>query len=188
MIRTFIAINIPDNIKELIAEFRDTLVGAHFPVKWVRPENIHLTLKFIGEIPQNLVDRICDDMKNTPPLCEPFEIAVSGTDVFPNLNKPRVYWIGITHGAGELIQLARDIDEKTARHGIEREKRPFRPHLTLGRVKSPKPVRGIDKFISPDIFYAGTFIAEEIVVMQSVLKPSGPVYTPLAVHSLRQGT
>ncbi len=184
MIRTFIAIEIPQDIKEEISGFQNSLKDKNFPVRWVRPENIHITLKFVGEIPGEVVNNIKQEFEKSPPLIEPFSCTVGGTGVFPNLKRPRVFWAGIKNGAEETIALAGTIDRFVREFDIEREKKRFSPHLTIGRFKRPFQVTGLENFLSDDILNTGNFSVGKIVFMQSVLKPLGPEYTPLAYHSL----
>jgi len=184
MIRTFIAIKIPENIRKLIDDFQKSLRCEHFPVRWIAIENMHLTLKFIGEIPSDTVDAIKNELFEAPPIWKPFEITISGTGVFPNIRKVRIFWIGITNGSEELIKLVNLIESHLTKFNIKKEKRPFKPHLTIGRCKIPRHLKGLEQFVSRDIFYAGSFVVNEIIFMKSVLRPTGAEYTPLAVHSL----
>lgn len=184
MIRTFIAVEIPQEIKEIIADFQKSLAEERFPIRWVKPDNIHLTLKFIGEIPESVIAEIEQNIFHAPPICEPFEITISGTGVFPYMRKPRVFWLGITNGTEELVGLAQLVEEKLVPFNIKKEKRKFRSHLTIGRFKKAARVTGLGRFLSPDILYAGTFKVREIILMKSVLKPSGAEYSRIAVHSL----
>lgn len=186
MIRTFIAVELPLDLKNVIADFQRSIKTENFPVKWVKPENLHLTLKFIGDIDQQTADLMKQKMEEMPPVHNAFETVVSGTGVFPNIKKPRVFWSGITHGAEELAELAKKVDNFTAGFNIEKEKRSFKPHLTLGRMKNPKFIRGLENFISPDILYAGTFVVDKLILMKSDLKPTGAEYTPLARHMLAE--
>lgn len=184
MIRTFIAIEIPDTIRKIIANFQRSLAEEPFPIRWVKPENIHLTLKFIGEVPPETVQTIREKVFDAPPLTKPFEVTVSGTGVFPNIRKPRVFWIGITRGAEELIHLAGRIEQELEPLKLRKEKRSYKPHLTLGRFTKTRRIKGLEQFLSPDILYAGTFRVNSLVLMKSVLSPEGAEYTPLAEHAL----
>lgn len=185
MIRTFIAVEIPHEIKSHIADFQRELKPENFPIRWVKPNGIHITLKFLGEISEDLVENIKTEIFEKPPVREPFEIMVSGTGVFPNNKKPRVLWTGVTNGAEELAALAGKIDNRLGDlFDIQKETRALRPHLTIGRVKKSYRIKNLERFISPDILYAGSFSVNEIVLMKSVLTPAGPEYTPLAIHAL----
>lgn len=184
MIRTFIAIEIPSDIKEEIARFQEETASAGFQVRWVKSQNIHVTLKFIGEIPETLVHQVIKDVFEEPSLGEKFQITIGGTGVFPNIRKPRILWVGITSGENEITQLTNRLEERLALLNIPKEKRPFHPHLTLGRFKKSHRINNLGNFISSDILCAGSFTVNAVKLMKSVLKPSGAEYSDLAVNSL----
>lgn len=184
MIRTFIAIEIPPDIKEEIARFQVETTDAGFPVRWVKSQNIHVTLKFIGEIHETLVRQVIKDVFEGSSLGKKFQITIGGTGVFPNVNKPRIFWVGIMSGQNELIQLANRLDERLALLKIPKEKRTFRPHLTIGRFRQPHGIKNLENFISSDILYAGSFSVDAVKLMKSVLKLSGAEHSELAVQLL----
>ena len=183
MIRTFIAIDIPEDIRSRIADFQNTMIRSNLAVRWVKPENIHLTLKFIGEIPEQLVGEIKSGLFDAPSLREPFDVTLSGTGVFPNIRRPRIFWAGITSGAEELSRLSKEIQEKLVRFGVEKDARAFKPHLTIGRIKPGKPVEGLEHYVGAGLLQPGAFRVKEIAFMKSVLHRTGAEYSSLAVHS-----
>ncbi|KPK91426.1 hypothetical protein AMJ80_07330 [bacterium SM23_31] len=184
MIRTFIAIDIPSNIKEEIVHFQEETAGAGLPVRWIKSQNIHLTLKFIGEIPESLVNQVIKDIFEGPSLGKKFKITIGGTGVFPNIRRPRIFWVGITSGQDETGKLANCLEERLVHLNISKEKRPFSPHLTIGRFRESYRIKNLENFISSEILHAGSFAVDGVKLMKSVLKPSGAEYSELAVHSL----
>ncbi|MCP4726283.1 MAG: RNA 2',3'-cyclic phosphodiesterase [bacterium] len=185
MIRTFISISIPDDIRERIAEFQLSMSDRITGIKWVKPENIHITLKFIGERKEELVYRIIEDVINRPAAIAKFDMDLSGTGVFPNIKRPRIYWIGINKGKTELSGLAEDIENLLEPLGIEKEKRPFKPHITIGRFRRDSVVSGLKEFTGSEVFDRCCFHVDRIHLMKSILKPSGAEYSSLAYQSFQ---
>ncbi|MFC1555996.1 RNA 2',3'-cyclic phosphodiesterase [candidate division KSB1 bacterium] len=185
MIRTFIAVEIPETVKNEIADFQNALRKEHFSIRWVRPENLHLTLKFIGDIPESLVEDIKTGVFERGSLYSPFEVSLKGTGVFPTIKRPKVFWAGITQGRDELSTLAEKTENALVKFGIEKDRRPFKPHLTIGRIKDPRETSGIVRHISVDFFTGIPFTVDRMIFMRSILKPSGAEYSPLAVQEFK---
>src|ERR1700690_3850931 len=141
--RIFIGIDLEEEIRGKIARFLEGVGGFALEARWVRPESLHITLKFIGEQKAEQVEAITQRLRRV--AGSPIEIQVPGNGFFPPAKSPRVFWIGI-HAGPQLAQLARDIDSTVAELGIPREDRPFSPHLTLaragGRSGDPKSRKG----------------------------------------------
>lgn len=180
MIRSFLAIELPATIRTKIEKIVADLRSTSGDVRWVDPEKIHLTLKFFGNIEESRVDSIVEAIEGPLRSTEPFELTVRGTGAFPSLNNPRVVWIGLTDAKGVLIPLQKEIDASLEKIGFEREDRVFRPHLTMGRVKTSHGkeglIRGVEKYREEEM---GEFRVEKAVLFRSVLMRSGAVYTPL---------
>jgi 2'-5' RNA ligase len=179
--RSFIAIDIPGDIR---ASFNDIIrkIGADSRgVKWVPAENIHLTLKFLGDVREDLVPVIKKRLLILGGRHKPFTIDICGAGAFPNFRNPNVLWIGI-ETSERLKSLFMELDILLSEIGFERESRGFSPHLTIGRVKDK---RGIDPVIKELATYKDTFFGtievREILLMESVLKPSGAEYSKIAV-------
>ncbi|MFC2173056.1 RNA 2',3'-cyclic phosphodiesterase [Acidobacteriota bacterium] len=188
-IRSFIAIELPGSIRDGLRKIQDDLEGG-IPrgfVKWVRPEGMHLTLKFLGNISAGLVDPLKDALSGACSDTEPFSIAIGGAGAFPNVYKPRVLWIGI-EASSQLKSLRNAIEEAAVSVGCEREKRSFSPHLTLGRIRSPRKepmlTKSIEKLSDIDL---GALTACSFTLFRSELKPSGAHYHELGVFRLRRG-
>jgi 2'-5' RNA ligase len=162
-----------------IATLQKALRRHHGDVKWVRPESIHITLKFLGDVEEESVEEIEGVLHKSVQGFSPFSIELSDTGVFPHVHRPRVLWVGIKKGAQELGGLARKVDASLQELGFEPEKRHFSAHITLGRVRSPHGMdTTIKEMISTD-FRTKSFHVESIEFMKSDLKPTGAVYTVL---------
>lgn len=180
MIRSFLAIELPEAIRRKIEEVQRDLRISHADVRWVNPENIHLTLKFFGNIDESRIDPIVQSLEGPFQTSSPFSLSIRGMGSFPHLKKPRVIWMGLKEGKKDLVALQRQIDGELKKIGFKPEERDFHPHLTLGRAKSN---RGIDELIGRMEKYReeefGDFRVEGVVLFRSDLKPSGPIYTLL---------
>lgn len=178
MIRTFIALPIPDDIKERLADAITQLKGKNHGVRWVRPEGMHLTLKFLGDTPEDLVSRISEGLDTAARGCHPLTLSLAGCGAFPNVRRPRVVWAGLTGDVDELFCLAASVEKASARCGVPQERRPFSAHITLGRLKAPTMLDlGIDSF-------TGRFTVSEVLLYRSELLPGGARYTVLHRSSL----
>lgn len=178
--RLFIAIEIPNEIKTRLAALQDDLRRAEADVGWTRPENLHLTLKFLGEIAERRSDEIAAICAATAAQFPPFTLSLSAPGAFPNWRQPRVLWAGL---AGE-VEIARRmgarLEEQLAAAGLAREEKTFQLHLTVGRVKSNRNARQLLALADAYRLPALSFIVREIVLMKSELHPAGARYTPLA--------
>ncbi len=177
--RLFIAVELDEAIRARLGAAQERLRAAQCSVKWVKPELMHLTLRFLGEVEEPRVPQIEEAMASAAAGIAPFEVTVAGLGAFPEHGAPRVLWAGIRDN-GSLATLNRRLEEGARRLGFEPEERPFSPHLTIGRVKDP---RGANALRSPlDAAAArefGSCTIAELLLVQSVLSPSGPTYTPL---------
>ncbi|MBW2515575.1 MAG: RNA 2',3'-cyclic phosphodiesterase [Deltaproteobacteria bacterium] len=182
--RSFVAIDLPETVRTAIGAAQETLKSYGFRVKWVRPENIHLTLKFLGNIEVNRTDAIVNAMTLTAKGCNALRLIASGMGVFPNSRRPRVIWVGLGGQLDDLKSLQHTLDAHLADLGFPAEMRPFKGHLTLGRVKgkiaADRLQAALAKFNS---FESEAFEANEITLFKSELHPTGAVYTRVAqVH------
>lgn len=180
-IRAFLALDPPPEvlrkIADIQAEIRGSIRGA---VSWVRPEGIHLTLKFFGNVAQADTEAISAVVDEYAAAAGPFDLEAKGLGVFPGLKRPRVLWIGIGGEVEQLIALQKAIDQGLEMRGFPREERPFRPHLTLARIKSPQGLGGLDGALAArGALSAGKFKATGLTLFKSNLAPKGAVYTIL---------
>ncbi len=155
-------------------------------MRWVDPTQIHLTLKFLGELEPVKLKQLSDEIRQVATASVPFEFRVCGTGVFPAWNRPRILWAGVD-APTDLISLQSQIDLSTRSLGFPSEARAFTPHLTLGRVNewitsSQLAALRLKMDQAKDKVF-GTVRATQVTIFQSTLRPSGPVYTPAAVHS-----
>ena len=184
--RAFIAIELPSEIKNNLADLQQRLKQEGLKASWVKPGNIHLTLKFLGDIDPGNVENISAAMKVAAEKSAPFELKVSGTGVFPNLRKARVLWAGLSQGVAQLIDLQKDLDKALEECGFERQKRSFKGHLTLARFRDPVNPAKLEKSLREcNGNHLGQLVVSDIVLFKSDLKPTGAVYTKLYDQQLR---
>jgi len=179
-IRSFVAIEIPGEVKTFLSDMSRRLKGFGGDVRWTRPEGIHITLKFLGNINPDLVGDLRDALT---PVCArqmPFALSVLGTGGFPDMRRPRVLWAGLNDPDQALVPLAAQVDSALEPLGIAREKRPFNPHLTLARFKSLKRSSDLIQAVTRMAGIEGpAFTAHEATLFQSILRPTGAEYTAL---------
>lgn len=194
--RLFLALDIDDPICERITRFVDGVRNFFPDARWVKAESLHVTLKFIGEQPDDAVEKIKRALKDIS--AAPTEITFRGYGFFPTPKSARVFWIGMESGP-QLVQLAAAIDERMANLGIKKEDRAFSPHLTLARAaggsgsprwrKGDGPNRSFsylqEKLSALPVPEFGTMIPREFVLYQSQLSPKGSRYTKLARFALQ---
>ena len=179
--RTFIAIPLDEQAHNQLSALQSKLRRSDADVKWVDASNIHLTLKFLGEIDDTQAENVKLYLSEIAKTHRPFTIHLQGIGAFPRIAYPRVVWAGIDEGAGECQELARATDEAMARLGFEKENRPFSPHLTLGRVRSPRNRSRLIALLEKEKNFAsrGKVSVEKIILFQSTLTPKGSIYTPV---------
>jgi 2'-5' RNA ligase len=188
-IRSFIAIELPEEARSGLGKLRNELerVEQTF-VKWVNPEGIHLTLKFLGSIPSKQVAEVGEAMEGATREISPFHLEISGLGAFPNLKQPRVLWVGISGELDKLLGLQRNIDSALSPLGFTKEERPFMPHLTLARIReraSPGERRTFGELVVSTIFEDKYHIAVDAInLMRSQLTPAGAIYTRLSLVGL----
>lgn len=186
-LRCFVAIDLPPDLKtqlsDLIRDFHNSTIGDY--VRWVRPDGIHLTLKFLGEVPRQRRSEIETATANSLASSRtvPFELTAGGLGVFPKPDQPRVIWVGLSGDLSALAQTQKQVEVALAAIGFPPENRAFSPHLTLGRVPDVgrEQKAEIGKFLRSYKVAAvmSRFIVREAVLMESDLRPSGAIYTPL---------
>jgi len=183
-LRAFIAVELDEAIRQRLGEAQDRLRSAPCSVKWVKPELMHLTLRFLGEVDEALVGILEQVMASAAQGVAPVEVTLAGLGAFPERGAPRVVWAGMQDN-GSLCLLNRRLEEGVRRLGFAPEDRPFHPHLTLGRVNGRQGAdelrRRLDAQAAAEF---GSCTIAELILMQSVLSPAGPTYTPLRRHRL----
>ena len=180
-VRAFIAIDMPKSVVELIRCKQDALRKEGFRMRWVSPENVHLTLRFLGDISNDDIDGIRQAVENTAAKCAPPSIFAKGMGVFPKRGDPRVVWIGLGGELDALAEIYRLLNECLAEKGIPPEKRPFKGHLTIGRIKGRIAAENLRSHLEIHGDVQGNpFKASRVCLYKSDLTPGGAVYTTLA--------
>ena len=191
-VRSFIAIELPEDIKGSLARLRSELEGAeHTFVKWVDAEGIHLTLKFLGNIPLKQVPEITEAIEEARQGIPCFHLGLSDLGFFPNLKQPRVFWIGIGGELDKLLRLQQNIDNALIPFGFAKEEHTFVPHLTLARIKqagAPAERKKLAELAMSlkltDEHQQMSFVVASISLMRSQLTPQGAIYTHLSTIEL----
>lgn len=178
-IRLFVCIEIPATIQHRLEHLQVQLRAVDTPVSWVKSTNIHLTLKFLGNVAESRVTRVVEAVKRTAGRTWPFSINISGTGCFPSARKPRILWVGIRNVPDSLSDLHTALEHNLLAEGIPREVKPFRPHLTIGRPRSPRNSEQLAGLLAALDFAPESFAANEITLMRSDLNPTGSIYTAL---------
>jgi RNA 2',3'-cyclic 3'-phosphodiesterase len=179
--RTFIAVEISDDIRNNTVALQEALAKTGATVKWVEPENLHVSLLFLGEVDDRELHAVCRAVKEVAATEPPFPLRVSGVGAFPTPRRPKILWAGITDGAGELKRLYERLEAKLLELGCYRkEERGYTPHLTLGRVKGEADGFALAPELAKRLAWdGGRTVVDEVVVFASVLEKDGPVYTVL---------
>ncbi len=186
MVRTFIAAEISPKVREGLTRDLERLKILAPRVQWSKSENLHLTFRFLGDVPEKDLEELFEALEDGVAEVEPFALEVSGLGVFPNWHHPRVVWAGCGEGSEDAVALAGAVEAVCEELGYEPERRPFRPHLTLGRVKLPADAEGLEAATAAmrDRVY-GYMDVDAVVVFMSSLRRTGPVYSPMARIELR---
>ncbi|MCF8027446.1 MAG: RNA 2',3'-cyclic phosphodiesterase [Desulfobacteraceae bacterium] len=184
-VRAFIAVSLPGEVTAALADLQARLRKSGLKMKYTAPENIHLTLKFLGPVPASAVKAVsaatADAVSGFSRMC----IDARGLGVFPGIRRPRVMWTGIGGQTQELACLQQTVEEKMAELEFEREHREFTGHLTLGRFKAkPDPAGVADAIEQFGDFCAGPFEIQSVQLFESTLTPKGPVYRVISGHGL----
>jgi RNA 2',3'-cyclic 3'-phosphodiesterase len=179
-IRAFVAIEINKEIKNKLSEFLTQLKKTDADVKWVACENIHLTLKFLGYIEENILPALNKIINDGVSCLDPFDINIENVGAFPSLKKPRVIFVCAQDKGSNLLKIYEKLDKGMEVLGIMRDHKKYVGHITLGRIKSQKNIPALRNALNPG---AGYFFGQEkvnyISLMQSKLTPNGPIYTRL---------
>lgn len=178
--RSFVCIELPEEIKKNLADLQSRLRPlAKGIVSWPKPEGLHLTLKFLGDVDPGRLDAAADALMRGCAESHGFQVCLRGTGGFPDLRAPRVLWAGLFEPSGELEKLQRRIEKTYRVAGFAAEERPFSPHLTIARVKAPREAAALARQWQATSLEDLCFSVEEVVLMRSDLRAEGSVYTPL---------
>ena len=178
--RTFVAIALTHEIQNYLAGIQETLKKTQADIKWVQPENIHLTLKFLGERKEKKIEQIKEILEETVKDKTCFSLRLSHLGAFPKIDYPRVIWVGIDKGKEEIERIAYELEEQIAKIGIPKEDKPFSSHITIARLKSPlnreKLVGALKRVECAE---EKELRVEKITLYKSTLTPKGPIYEVL---------
>jgi 2'-5' RNA ligase len=184
-IRTFIGVDVGKAIRDRLIALQGTLGQAGTDVKWVEQANLHVTLLFLGEVEDRQVANICSVVAETTAKHGSFQMSIEGAGCFPTPRRPRILWAGVGTGADALVALHDDLEKPLTKLGYRREERRYKPHVTLGRVRSAAPADGLAKALAQQTSWkGGETLVRELHVMSSELTPRGPNYTILSRASL----
>ena len=189
-IRSFIAIELSGEIKRELARLQENLkLGSRAPVRWVDPGIIHLTLKFLGDIDENITGRISAVIEKAAEGTHPFRLKISGLGVFPNPRRVQVVWVGLSGELDKLGGLQKSIESGLVPLGFKAESRAFTPHLTVGRVRErarPEERQDLGRLVEGMSFEtAASLTVDAVHLMKSQLTREGPIYTRLSSVELK---
>ncbi|MCU0598775.1 MAG: RNA 2',3'-cyclic phosphodiesterase [Desulfobacterales bacterium] len=184
-LRAFIAVELPENVRSALRLVQEKLNSYQFKITWTKPENIHLTMKFLGDIKQERVAPIVSVLESAARDCRPMTLCSQAIGFFPGVRQPRVLWTGISGQTEALAELQGKIDRGLASLNIPREKKPFTGHLTLGRIKGGgNPGMFVDIMKTFQNMKTDPFMVDSVNLYQSNLMPSGPIYSKLFTMKL----
>jgi len=187
--RTFIAIGLPETIRDSLAGTQERLKNSGADVKWVEPANIHLTLKFLGEADNGKLPEVILILEDVIKDKKVFQVSISSIGSFPRINSPRVIWVGTDKGSGETKKIAEELEEKLVKIGIPKEDRAFQSHITIGRIRSTLNREQlaqdlnnlVNKFSQENLIFYVTSVS----LFKSTLTPKGPIYEVVKEVSLQ---
>jgi 2'-5' RNA ligase len=180
-IRTFIGVDVGPAIRDRLIALQGKLGEAGTDVKWVEEPNLHVTLLFLGEVEDRQVAKICTIVAETTAHHQSFRLSVERAGAFPTPRKPRILWAGIGDGAESLMALHDDLEKPLTKLGYRREERRYKPHITLGRIRSAAPADGLARvLVQQAAWKGGETLVHELHVMSSELTSRGPNYTILS--------
>lgn len=183
-LRLFFAVGLPDDLKQQAGGHAARLRRdfPHAKAGWERPEKMHLTLKFLGDVDASRVPSLTAAAERSAAGLSPFGLTAEGAGSFPPHGAPRVLWLGLRDEAGGLALLQRRLEEECEREGFQREPRPFKPHLTLARIRAPQGARELADAHRRTPFGPFDFRVSELTLVRSQLGPGGSRYTPISRH------
>ncbi|MCR4428442.1 MAG: RNA 2',3'-cyclic phosphodiesterase [Caldiserica bacterium] len=176
--RVFVALPIPEEVKQTIGVFMGKLRSSGADVKWVERENLHFTLRFLGELEEGDLPRVEDSIKTLSGF-KSFQAKTGPFGVFPSLSSPRVFWIGLEKGKEEMEEISRALNLAFKERGFPQEDKPFQAHLTIGRARSPKNIPALKQLLETLSPPQVEFSVAEVSLFQSTLTPRGPIYRKL---------
>jgi len=181
-LRTFIAVEASPDVQGRASALIQRLRTSQAKVSWTKPENMHLTLKFLGDTDESLIPDICRRISQAADRFTPFRVAFAHAGAFPSIQRPRTLWLGVAEGAEQMIALQAEVESALRELRFPREHRRFNPHLTLGRVRGGgAEQQELAQLLTAQAdFVGGTCEVDELVYFASYLEPAGPTYQVLS--------
>ncbi|MBI5048749.1 MAG: RNA 2',3'-cyclic phosphodiesterase [Deltaproteobacteria bacterium] len=188
IIRAFIAIELPAKISEELNRVQKELKDGVNKVTWIKTGNVHLTIKFLGDIEAKKVNSIEQVLESVACKSHVFNITIKRTGVFPSMDSPRIIWVGVEENGANLAQLYNNLEDSLTTLGFEKEERTFKPHLTMGRIKFLKDKKLLKQRLEKNAdINLGQFAVDSLYLFESKLTPEGAVYTKLKEAKLKTG-
>lgn len=184
--RVFCALELTPAARKRLIEHISRLqhLAPQIKASWSREHNLHLTLKFLGQVKTSRLSRLSKAAAAAVSGCPTFQISIEGPGVFPNSTRPRVLWLGIKENSGKLAQLHRSLEDACASEGFAKEPRPFHPHLTLARLRNPQNAQELAAAHQQLSFEPVDVRIAELLVLRSELSPNGSKYSVISQHKL----
>ncbi|MBP88544.1 MAG: RNA 2',3'-cyclic phosphodiesterase [Planctomycetaceae bacterium] len=181
-LRTFIAVAVSQDVRDRAEILLNRLSRSEINASWTKPENMHVTLKFLGDIDETLIPDLCRHVATTAESHAPFQLTFTAAGAFPSIDRPRAVWMGPGEGADEITKLQADLEENLLDLRIPRERRRFKPHLTLGRIREGGPrAEELTTILHKNAEFDGKSCkVEQVLTLASYLEKSGPTYLVLA--------
>lgn len=183
-IRTFVGIATNSAVRERALELIGRLRRGGTQAKWIAAEHLHLTLKFLGDVPEEQIPRVCRTVAEAASACKQFQLQFRGAVAFPDARRPHTLWIGVGEGEAEVRRLQKAIDRALRKIRFPKEPRRYHPHLTIGRIRGPDSGNLKELLQESSEFDAATVRIDEVVVFASSLGPGGSTYTVLGRAAL----
>ncbi len=179
-LRTFLAFGLPSGVTRRVAAIQRDLAARGLKMKWIRPENVHLTIKFLGNVPVAELEKVAQAASDITARSAPMSLRLQGLGVFPGIKRPNVLWTGLTGDNRSLIEFHDRLEEALAGAGFEKDRRAFKAHLTIARIKSAVDPRRLAEAMEECGQFPETELpARQLTLYKSELRPSGAVYTVL---------
>ena len=182
MIRAFLAIELSPDIRQKVSSFQQQLKDILPSMNWIRPESIHVTLKFLGSVELSRIPQLMSVLEPIGDKTSPFSLDLQGVGVFPTVKRPRIFWLGVSGPSQSLHRLVSEVEAALQSLGFASEEKTYHPHLTLARIKHENAMVGsalIEKGVFENGHHLGTLTVDRFTLFQSDLNTSGALYTPL---------
>lgn len=185
LVRTFIAVPVEQGVAGRIADFIGSLAEKHTGIKWVDARNLHITLKFLGDMDRGQIPRLTGAVEAGVSAISKFAVTCKGVGAFPSLNRPRVIYVGLTEGSADLLSLFSAVEAETVKAGFAAADKGFRAHITIGRVREGQEVPGLSAAVAEarEMLF-GRMSVSAVHVMESKLSAKGPTYGSMGILPL----